>query len=100
MIPATDLHIKNGMKTVQQNGILQARILDWVAIPFSRGSSQLRDQTQVSCNASRFFTIWTTREAHMVCYLNERPPTGKRDMADNLALPPHSFLQMYDPYNQ
>ena len=44
------------------HGILQARILKWVAIPFSRGSSQLRDRTQVSHIASRFFTIWTTRE--------------------------------------
>ena len=35
----------------------------WVAIPFSRGSSQPRDQTQVSCFAGRFFTIWTTMEA-------------------------------------
>ena len=45
------------------HGILQARILEWVAIPFSRGSSWPRDQTQVSCIASRFFTIWATREA-------------------------------------
>ena len=37
--------------------ILQARILEWVAISFSRGSSQLRDRTQVSCIAGRFFTI-------------------------------------------
>ena len=36
--------------------ILQVRILDWVAIPFSRGSSQPRDQTQVSCIAGGFFT--------------------------------------------
>ena len=43
--------------------ILQARILDWVTIPFSRGSSLPRDQTQVSCIVSRFFTIWATREA-------------------------------------
>ena len=47
-------------------GILQARILEWVAIPFSRGSSWLTDRTQVSCMASRFFTIWATREAHHV----------------------------------
>ena len=40
------------------HGILQARILEWVAIPFSRGSYQPRDQTQVSCIAGRFFTIW------------------------------------------
>ena len=39
------------------HGILQARILEWVAIPFSRGSSQPRDQTWVSCIAGRFFTI-------------------------------------------
>ena len=37
-------------------GILQARILEWVAFPFSRGSSQPRDQTQVSCTADGFFT--------------------------------------------
>ena len=36
---------------------LQARILEWAAIPFSRGSSQPRDQTQVSCIAGRFFTF-------------------------------------------
>ena len=38
------------------HGILQARILEWVALPFFRGSSQPRDQTQVSLIASRFFT--------------------------------------------
>ena len=38
------------------HGILQARILEWVAFPFSRESSQLRDQTQVSHIAGRFFT--------------------------------------------
>ena len=43
--------------------ILQARILDWVAVPFSRGSSQPRDRNQVSLNAGGFFTSWTTREA-------------------------------------
>ena len=45
------------------HGILQARILALVAFPFSRGSSQPRDQTQVSCIAGRFFTSWATREA-------------------------------------
>ena len=42
-------------------GILQARILEWVTIDFSRGSSQPRDQTWVSHVAGRFFTIWATR---------------------------------------
>ena len=39
------------------HGILQARILEWVAIPFSRGSSQPRDRTQVSHIAGGFFTV-------------------------------------------
>ena len=46
--------------------ILQARILKWAAIPFSRGSSYPRDQTQVSCIAGRFFTVWATREAFVI----------------------------------
>jgi len=39
------------------------RILEWVAVPFSSGSSQPRDGTQLSCMAVRFFTNWATREA-------------------------------------
>ena len=45
------------------HGILQARILEWIAIPFSRGSSQPRDWTWVSHIRGRFFIIWATREA-------------------------------------
>ena len=45
------------------HGILQARILEWVAYPFSRGSSQPRDRILVSCIAGRFFTTRATREA-------------------------------------
>ena len=45
------------------HGILQDRILERVAFPFSRGSSQPRDRTQVSRTAGRFFTVWATREA-------------------------------------
>ena len=45
------------------HGILQARILEWVAFPFFRGSSQLRDWTQVSRIAGGFFTSWATRKA-------------------------------------
>ena len=59
------------------HGILQARILQWVAIPSSRGSSQPRDQTQVSCIAGRFFTIWATKFAPRLSstnfHLPERP---------------------------
>ena len=45
------------------HGILQARILEGVAFPFSRGSSQPKDQTQVFCISGRFFTSWATGEA-------------------------------------
>ena len=45
------------------HGILQAKILEWVVIPFSQGSSQPRDQTQVSYIAGGFFTIQASREA-------------------------------------
>ena len=44
-------------------GIFQARILEWGAVPFSRGSSQPRDWTPVSHTVGRFFTSWATREA-------------------------------------
>ena len=50
------------------HGSLQVRILEWVAISFSRGSSRPRDQTWVSCIAGGFFTIWTTRETPFYSY--------------------------------
>ena len=51
------------------HGILQGRILEWVAISFYRGSSKPRDWTCVSCLASRFFIIWATRDAEINdCY--------------------------------
>ena len=59
ILPASSVH-----------GILQARMLEWVAISFSRGSFQPRDQTQVSCITGRFFTTWATREATV--YYRER----------------------------
>ena len=45
------------------HGVFQARILEWFAISFSKGSCQARNRTWVSCTASRFFTKWATREA-------------------------------------
>ena len=54
--------------SLRPHGILQARILEWVAFPFSRGSSQPRDRTHVSHIVGRFFTSWTTREAHLLLY--------------------------------
>ena len=44
------------------HGILQARIREWVAVPFSGGLVQPRDRTQLSHSAGRFFTSWATRE--------------------------------------
>ena len=44
-------------------GIFPARVLEWVAISFSRGSSRPREWTQVSCIAGRFFIVWATGEA-------------------------------------
>ena len=47
--------------------ILQARILQWMAMPSCRGSSWPRDWTRVSCIAGRLFTIWATRERYTQC---------------------------------
>ena len=58
-------------------GILQARILDWVAIPFSRGSSRPWDQTWF---AGRFFTVWGTREAEVSLSLKDRSLRLKRNL--------------------
>ena len=48
------------------HGTLQARILEWIAIPFSRGSSQPRDWTLVSCIAGKFFTTWATGKSYQI----------------------------------
>ena len=57
------------------HGILQARILEWAAFPFSRGSFQPRDRTQVSSIAGRFFTTWATKEAHHFSSVAQSCPT-------------------------
>ena len=49
------------------HGIFQARVLEWVAISFSRGSFRPRDRAQVSCIAGRHFTVWGTREDSYIC---------------------------------
>ena len=49
-------------------GDLQGEILEWVAMPSSRGFSQPRDQTQASYIADGFFTIWAIKEAHVKPY--------------------------------
>ena len=68
------------------HGILQAVILEWVAVPFSRGSSQPRDWTQVSRIAGEFFSSWTTWEAGMYrkkksyFFLKDKSQTGKKNI--------------------
>ena len=51
------------------HGIFQAIVLEWIAISFSRGSSQPRDWTQVSRIVDRHFTVWATREVLKLCHL-------------------------------
>ena len=53
------------------HGILQAKLLEWVAIPFSRETSWARDQTWVSCIAGRFFTIWVSKGGYEMPPLEE-----------------------------
>ena len=71
------------------HGILQARILEQVAISFSRGSSWPRDRTQVSCIAGRFFTVWATREAQFtskylkICLDGENYKTLLKDIKED-----------------
>ena len=62
------------------HGILWARILEWVAFPFSRGSSQSRDWPQVSRIVGRFFTSWATREAQE--YWSGKPIPSPVDLPD------------------
>ena len=72
------------------HGILQARILEWVAISFSRGSSRPRN-TQVSCIADRGFILWATREA-----LPELAQTPVHTVGDAIQ-PSLSLLFLYPP---
>ena len=65
------------------HGIPQARVLEWVAIPFSRGSSQPRDQTGVFCIAGRFFTVWATREAALYQQYHKGITFDERVKVDN-----------------
>ena len=62
------------------HGILQARVLEWVAIPFSKGSSHPRDGTWASCTAGRFFTAWATKEAWF-CHITKPLKKKKKKIA-------------------
>ena len=66
------------------HGILQARILEWVAIPFSRGFSQPRNWTRVSWIAGGFFTVWATWEAIVFAYNLHSPPIYFKSSLDDV----------------
>ena len=72
--------------------ILQGIILEWVAIPFPRASSQPRDWTQVSCIAGRFCTVWATREAPNQSQCDpDETPTKHQCYNCTSSLPLHDF---------
>ena len=73
------------------HGILKVRILEWVAFPFSNGSSQPRDQTQVSHIAGRILTNWATREAQE--YWSGQPIPSPGDLSDPGIQPESPALQ-------
>ena len=71
--------------------ILQVRILEWVAMPSSEGSSQPRYRTQFSHTAGRFFTTWATRDAHEYC--SGEPTPSPRDLPNTVIKPSSPTLQ-------
>ena len=82
-LPGTSVH-----------GILQTRILEWVAISFSRGPSRPRDQPWVSCIASRFFTICATRETQKIIPIRTSKPSPKAALPRNLCLVPSASEEL------
>jgi len=79
------------------HGILQARILEWVAFPFSRGSSQPRDWTQVSHIAGGFFSSWAIREALIQLFIDRETKKTFSKYKFIAALPPaHSNPTSYE----
>ena len=73
------------------HGILQARILEWVAVLSSRVSSQPRDQNQVSRIAGRFLTSWATREAHSWFMGRDQNSNRNRNLEETNSNP-HEWL--------
>ena len=85
-------------------GSLKARILEWVGMPSSRGSSQPRNQTQVSHIADRFFTIWVTREALVNFYsiqIDAYFQVGLQSpgLTDGVCFTPRCLGTQYPPLN-
>ena len=80
LLPEWNWKLLGHVRLFAVHGILQARILEWVAFPFSRGSSQPRDWNQVSHIAGGFFISWATREAQE--YWNGYPIPSPVDLPD------------------
>ena len=78
------------------HGIFQAGVLEWVAISFSRRSSQPKDWTQVSCAVGRCFTIWATREVQKT----EKSLQIKRQICRKTNLSPKSSWQAFTPQEE
>ena len=82
-------------------GILQAGILEWIAISFSRGSSWHRGRTQVSCTIGIFFTNWATREAKWALIKSHQPAQSRYDqplLFSTTFFIGHSHLGPYTTY--
>ena len=79
--------------------ILQARILEWVAIPFFRGSSWPRDWIWVACNAGRFFTVWATRKAHKYTPQNKKPNSSHWPIPAALLTSSHPLSHCTFPFS-
>ena len=84
--------MSNSLQPHRVHGILQARIMEWVAFLFSRRSSQPRDRTQVSHVAGRFFTSCSTREAQEYC--SGFPIPSPADLPDPVVKPGYPALQV------
>ena len=78
-----------GLMDYTVHGILQARIVEWVAFTFSRGSSQPRDQTRIT---GRFFTSWATRKAQD--FWSGQPVLSPVDLPDPGVQPGSPALQV------
>ena len=92
LLPCRQILYWLSYKGSRVHGILQARILEWVAFPFSRGSSQPRDWIQVSHIAGGFFTSWATREAQE--YWSGQPFSSPVDLPDPGIEPGSPALQV------
>ena len=92
LLPEWNWKLLGHVRLFAVHGILQARILEWVAFPFSRGSSQPRDWNQVSHIAGGFFISWATREAQE--YWNGYPIPSPVDLPDPGIEPGSPALQV------